>query len=332
MDKAIIASAGKEAGRVALVTIVEVQGSAPRHPGSKMLVRPSGEIEGTIGGGLGESRAIAAALAAISERSSSFLEFEMLGSEAEGEELICGGVNRMLVEFVADPAPYAAALAALESGDRAVLEKRITRREGGRLDLRVSLRQEGEGLPDEAAKALASRKLRFDEGEGLVYDPLFPEEKLLIVGGGHVGRALALAARPLGFQVSVIDDRGEFLGEERLGKSVKSICGGYEEAIAAFPFDNATYAAVITRGHLYDLESSRAVLKKKYRYAGIIGSRRKVSLLLEQLKKDGYPEETLAAIHAPIGLDIGSETPEEIAISILAEIIAVRHDKRVDRP
>ncbi|HOX31917.1 MAG TPA: XdhC family protein [Spirochaetales bacterium] len=331
MDKRIIAGAANEAGRVALVTILEVRGSAPRHPGSKMLVRPSGEIEGSIGGGLGESRAIEASLAAISGRRSSLLEVEMLGAEAEGPDSICGGVNRMLVEFVADPAPYAAALAALESGERAVFEKRITRGEGGRLEARVSLLPEGEGLPEEAARALAGRKLRLAEGEGLAYDPIFPEEKLLVVGAGHVGRALALAAQPLGFQVSVIDDRAELLGEDRLGKGVRRICGGYEEAIAAFPFDKATYAAVLTRGHLYDLESIRAVLKRKYRYAGLIGSRRKVALLLEQLRKDGYPEAAIANLHTPIGLDIGSETPEEIAISILAEMIALRHDRQVPR-
>lgn len=328
----------------ALVTVVDVKGSAPRHPGAKMLVYESGRIMGSIGGGKGESMAMTAGVEAIRERASSFLEVEMLGDDAEGRELICGGVNRMLVEYLDEPDPYAAALDLLARGKRVVFEKRLARSDatptpmgetgapapgdaapsafsgGERLSVSVGVATEGPRLAKDAAF--------FAEAAGLFLDPLLPEEKLLIVGGGHVGLALARAAIPLGFKVSVADDRPDFLGAERLGPEVAGLAGGYAETIDRYPFDEASYVVILTRGHLFDLESSRAVLKRPFRYAGLIGSSRKISMIRNQLAEDGYPKELIDALHAPIGLSIGAETPEEIAVSILAEMIACRRNTR----
>jgi xanthine dehydrogenase accessory factor len=332
MDKDLIGRAAEEAGKAALVTVIDVKGSAPRHPGSKMLVLAGGRIEGTVGGGKGESLAIEAGLAAIASAASSLLEVEMLGSDAEGKDLICGGVNRMLVEFIADASPYAAAARALESGQRVILKKRLSSLKEGGLAVSIEVLTEGgmgaagAGAGSAAARAASSGKAAYLEAEGLFYDPLLPEERLLVVGGGHVGLALVRAALPLGFAVSVIDDRPGFLGADRFGPAVDCRLGPYGETIAAFPFDAATYAVILTRGHLMDLESCRAILRKTFRYAGLIGSSRKVGLIRGQLAEDGLSPETIARLKAPIGLSIGAETPEEIAISILSEIIACRHD------
>jgi xanthine dehydrogenase accessory factor len=338
MDRDVIARLAAAAGEAALVTIIEVKGSAPRHPGSKMIVFPSGSIAGTIGGGRGETLAIEAGLAAIRDRASSILEVEMLGSDAEGKDLICGGVNRMLVEYVGEDAPYAAALAELDVGRRVVLGKRLSASGGGDAHVAVGigvLSEEGEGLfpktADEsrsasAAKAASTGKALLLEDEGLFLDPLAPEEKLVIAGGGHVGLALVRAALPLGFSVSVIDSRQEYLAHGRFPEGVRTFHGSYADSIAAFPFDPSTYAVVVTPGHLYDLEACRAVLKRPFRYAGLIGSSRKIGLIREQLLKDGYPAELVEKLRAPIGLSIGAETPEEIAVSILAEIVACRRN------
>jgi xanthine dehydrogenase accessory factor len=140
-----------------------------------------------------------------------------------------------------------------------------------------------------------------------------------------VGAALAEGAVRLGFKVTVADDRPEFAAPGRFGPEVATMAGGYSETIAAFPADPASYAVILTRGHLFDLESCRAILKREWRYAGLIGSKRKVGMIRGQLAEDGYPAERIASLHSPIGLDIGAETPEEIAISILAEMIGVRH-------
>ena len=327
----------------ALVTVVDVKGSAPRHPGAKMLVYGSGRILGTIGGGKGESMAIAAAAEAIRRGASSFLEVEMLGADAVGRDLICGGVNRMLVEYLDAPAPYAATLEALDRGQRVLLRKRLVAADpaapasasgfsgGDRLSVAVDVVVEGgaaAGLGAAEAKALAKGAALLSEPEGLFLDPVLPEEKLLIVGGGHVGLALARAALPLGFKVTVIDDRADFLGAERFGGEVTCVEGGYAESIDRFPFDEASYAVVLTRGHLFDLESSRAILRKPFRYAGLIGSSRKISMIREQLARDGCGQDRIDSLHAPIGLSIGAETPEEIAVSILAEMIACRRNAK----
>ena len=206
MDLQLLAELAKSKGDLALVTIVEVKGSAPRHPGTAMLVRASGSIAGTVGGGRGESMAMQAGLAAIKERHSSLLAVEMLGDDAEGAALICGGINKMLVEYVESAAPYMAAEEIVASGRRAVLVKRFESAQGGGLEVAV-FSEDGSSLatrgaaqsgsqpiavaadPVELTAALKSGKSRLIEAERLFYDPILPEEKLLILGGGHVGKA-----------------------------------------------------------------------------------------------------------------------------------------------
>jgi xanthine dehydrogenase accessory factor len=335
----IVRAIAKEGKDLALVTIVAVKGSVPRHPGSKMLVRRTKDILGTVGGGRGEVRAIEAGRRCIESRASASLTVEMLGAEAVGKDMICGGVSSMIVEYVDDPSPYAAALPLLEAGERVLFAKSL---KGGlgdgamtvsvaAIDERGSPIGRGGGTFDAslAAKALSGGKPILAEEEGVFYDPVSPEEKLLILGGGHVGLAVARFAAALEFKVTVADSRPEFLAPGRFPEGVATALGGYADAIEAFPFDSATYAVVVTPGHNFDLECVRALLSRKYRYAGVIGSARKTMLLLEQAKREGFDPARVDALCAPIGIDIGAETPEEIAISILAEVVAVRRDAKM---
>jgi xanthine dehydrogenase accessory factor len=326
MDREILEKVAAEPTPFALVTIVAVRGSAPRHPGSSMLVRPSGEIEGTIGGGKGEARAIEAARSAIHARKSSFIEIEMLSDNPTGKDLICGGVNRMLVEYVGNSSVYAEAASALASGRRVVFVKDLKDLDQGIVSVRLGAEDQDLG---EGSKALLAGSALFLEEEGRFYDPALPEEKLLILGGGHVGAALAKAAEGLGWAITVADDREEFVSPGRFAPNVSLRLGSYGEVVESFPFDLATYVVILSRGHLFDLECAQAALKRDCRYVGLIGSRRKVALLREQLAKDGFADEKIASLHAPVGLDIGAETPAEIAISILAEMITVRRRPQV---
>jgi xanthine dehydrogenase accessory factor len=322
----------------ALVTIIDVRGSVPRHPGTKMLVRRDAAVMGTVGGARGEAAAIAAAKECIQRRQSTLLTVEMQGTEAVGQEMICGGTNRMLIEYVGDTHAYRPAFERLRKGERVLFLKKIDLKAGDTAqDVAVSLFDEsgapaesGEGVgphdADAISRCLRTAKPLLVEEAGLFYDPAFPEEKLLILGGGHVGRALAGFAASLDFTVTVADDRQEFAAPGRFAPSVATLCGSYEEVLRDFPFDAATYVVIVTRGHLYDLECVRAVLGRRCRYAGFIGSARKTRLLLEQVKSEGFPAEKIEALHAPIGVDIRAETPEEIAISILGEMIAVRRN------
>ncbi len=325
---------------LALVTIISTKGSSPRHPGSKMLVASQNDFMGTIGGGKGEVIALRKASDVIALRSSSIVQVEMKGEEATGSAMICGGESTMLAEYLGEApsyrAPYLAALGLLEKGKRALLVKKLDESLKSReVSVAISVFDEdgrlafgdGQGV-DEAKQAAALDKGRpsFDEETHTFYDPLFPEEKLIILGAGHVGRALAAAALALGFKISVVDDRDASVFEGHFPKEAVFVQGNFTEMIGKLPFDKATYVVIMTYGHLNDLECARAALKKPYRYLGMIGSARKTRLILEQLKSEGYQTEQVEAMCAPIGLDIASESPEEIAVSILAEIVAYRRN------
>lgn len=146
----------------------------------------------------------------------------------------------------------------------------------------------------------------------------------LIVGGGHIGRCLAKLADFLDFYVVVLDDREEFANEERLPEADRVICDDYEAAIDGFPIDGNTTIVLVTRGHKQDELSLRRCLGRGAGYLGMIGSRRRTSTVLLHLREEGFDAAELAAVRTPIGLDIGAETPEEIAISIVAEVVMLR--------
>jgi len=311
---------------LALCTVMQVKGSAPRHPGSWMLAGTGGLVAGSVGGGRGESLVLAAVREALADGAVRVLEVQMQGTEAEGTDMVCGGTSRVLVEPLASKAAYAVARALLRRGERVLLARRTTTGESAAMDGSGTWSPAvPEGADREAARfALEHGRPVLDAEAGLFYDPVLPPEKLLVLGGGHVGRAVAALAPALGFAVTVADDRPEFVAPSRFPAGVAAICGAFPELVRDFPFDAATYVVIVTRGHLADLESLRAVLGRPWRYAGLIGSRRKVRLLKEQVLADGCDPAKVAAVHAPIGLDIGAETPEELAVSIAGELVAAR--------
>jgi len=147
---------------------------------------------------------------------------------------------------------------------------------------------------------------------------------LLVVGGGHIGQALADIGALVGFSVAVVDDRPEFASPERFPQAERVICGDFEEELRRFPITPQTYVVVVTRGHREDELSLRQVVTSEAAYVGMIGSKRRSAMVLRHLGEEGYPREALERVHTPVGLDIGAETPEEIAVSIMAEIIQVR--------
>jgi len=146
----------------------------------------------------------------------------------------------------------------------------------------------------------------------------------LVVGAGHIGRSLAKLADVLDFHVVVLDDRDDFASEERLPEADRVICDDYEVALNDFPIDANTTIVLVTRGHKQDELSLRRCLGRGAGYLGMIGSKRRTTAVLDHLRDEGFPEEELAKVRTPIGLDIGAETPEEIAISITAEVIMLR--------
>ncbi len=335
----VIRAASEGTADAVLVTVVGTRGSVPRHAGSKMLVRRGAGTVGTVGGGRGEAAAAEAAALCMSEGHSRTVTVEMLGAEAAGPDMVCGGAGTLLIEVIHDRAPYQAARRAVEAGRRVVMVKRFPGLVGGAAgSVSVAVLDEFEALPDRAGPAaleldpqaaalcMASGKPLFAEEKGLFYDPVFPREKMLILGGGHIGQVLASMASELDFDVTVADDRADFAAPGRFPPAVKTACSGYSDAVKAFAFDSATYVVIVTRGHLFDLECIRAVLGRTYRYAGFIGSARKAKLLRAQAVSDGFDPARVDALRAPIGIDIAAETPAEIAVSILAQVVAVRRN------
>ncbi len=146
----------------------------------------------------------------------------------------------------------------------------------------------------------------------------------LVVGAGHIGRSLVQLADFLDFHVAVLDDREDFADAARLPEADQVICEDYETAIDAFPINANTFIVMVTRGHKQDELALRKCLGRGAGYVGMIGSKRRTSAVLQHLRDEGFDRAELAAVRTPIGLDIGAETPEEIAISIMAEIILLR--------
>jgi len=158
-------------------------------------------------------------------------------------------------------------------------------------------------------------------------EPIEPSPELFIVGAGHVGFHLARLAGDVGFRVHVIDDREKFANAERFPDAVEVVVDDIPSWLARTSLPPQGYAVIVTRGHTNDLEALRALAPRELRYLGLIGSRAKVARIYEALAADHLSPTALERVHAPIGLDIGAVTPQEIAVSILAELIAVKHGK-----
>ena len=158
-------------------------------------------------------------------------------------------------------------------------------------------------------------------------EPIEPSPELYVIGAGHVGFHLARVAHEVGFRVHVVDDREKFANAERFPSAVEIVVDDIPSWVARAGLPAHAYAVIVTRGHTNDLEALRALAARELRYLGLIGSRAKVARIFDALAADGVPTERLTRVHAPIGLDIGAVTPQEIAVSILAELIAVKHGK-----
>jgi xanthine dehydrogenase accessory factor len=163
-------------------------------------------------------------------------------------------------------------------------------------------------------------------GETTVFiDVIVSPETLLIIGAGHIAQPLALMAKILNFRVIVIDDREDFCNRERFPTADECQVGDIVKLLEEANINENTYLVIVTRGHSYDEKALEKTLNSKARYLGMIGSQKKVQTVFQNLLNKGFSEEKLKEVYAPIGLDIGAETPEEISVSILSQIIEVRN-------
>ena len=159
-------------------------------------------------------------------------------------------------------------------------------------------------------------------------EPIVPSPKVFIFGGGHISLFLAKISAMVGFQVAVIDDRPQFANRERFPEAAEVIAEEFPFALPKLKVNRSSYLVIVTRGHAYDQEVLEWAVKTEARYLGMIGSRRKIQTVYANLKEKGIPQEKLERVHAPIGLNIGALTPEEIAVSIVAEMIQERRKEK----
>ena len=314
---------------LALVTIIDKSGSAPRLPGSKMFVEQNGSLHGTIGGGrlefMAHENAQAVALGAVPGIS----EFDMRGTGTDmAADMVCGGIQIVLIErLTPDMAPlFALALECFEGGAKGAWAIDITnpqRPERSFVDLQNADPQYN---AIDFQTIMRSRTTRLVDlaGQVIVVDPLPKSGTVVLFGGGHVSLEVAELSASLDFEVIVCDDRPEFAGKGRfpMAKDVQVI--DFTRAFANINQKEELYLLIITRGHSYDQEVLAQSLTTPARYIGMIGSRRKRDIIYENLRKKGFTEKDFARVHCPVGLSIGSETPREIAVSIIGELIAAR--------
>lgn len=193
---------------------------------------------------------------------------------------------------------------------------------------------EKESASDSGREALA-KGMPVCERKGDAWDvaePFFPKERLIILGGGHVALPVADFGSKVGFLVTVVDDRLSFANPERFPMAEHVICDDFAHAIEELKIQESDYVCIVTRGHRHDTDCLRMIGKgKEPAYLGMIGSRRRVAIVKEGLLEEGYDKERLSRLKSPIGLSIGGVTPEEIAISIMAEIISVKRLYREDQ-
>jgi xanthine dehydrogenase accessory factor len=222
---------------------------------------------------------------------------------------------------------YKSVAAVLETGRRAVVTTGLS--ESG-IEKQVIAEPEEEDASAAAGTARTLVQGAFETGElqksseadGIGFaEPYFPESRLIILGGGHIAKPLAEFSAKCGFAVTVVDDRPSFANRQRFPEAKQVICESFERVFPLLNINRSSFVVIITRGHRHDLDCLRQVLTLETAYTGMIGSKRRVRGAREQLTEEGYPKEKLDAVRAPIGLDIGAETPEEIAISILSELI-----------
>lgn len=321
--------------------VVATRGSTPQKAGATMLVFADGAQSGTLGGGCVEAEVRRRALRALTagDGQPTVHEFDLDDNHGWDDGLICGGRMTILVEPLGPAAAeYYRRTRELRQSGTGHFE--VVALSGNWLGLPIGSRflfdaarapVASHGVPAERAgetfRALAEPRPRPTVRDGLAIIPVAPRVRLLIVGGGHVGQAVARLAAEVEFEVWVLDDRAACATPERFPSAARRIVGDIGTSLKALVAEvgPTTYALIVTRGHGHDEEALFHLAPTAAGYVGMIGSKRKVRLIFEDLRANGISAEALARVRAPVGFDIGSQTVPEIAVSIVAELIATRN-------
>ena len=328
----------KDGKSVALATVAETWGSSPRQAGAKMAVAPDLAMVGSVSGGCVESAVLDEALAALADGTPRLLNYGVSDDSAWEVGLACGGKVTVYVEPL-DRAWWVAVTDAIRHDRAAVTVTVITGAAAGHKLLvdgtpdvaysssSISPAQQ-QALTQIADKALHDQRKTTRatiDGFDVLIDVHRPRPRLVMIGGAHVAQALCRLAQVLGFEVIVIDPRSAFATEERF-PAVKVLSHLYpDKVLPTLGLDTETYIAVLTHDPKIDDPALRVALPSPAPYVGVMSSKRSHHLRVERLINAGVDPALIERIHVPIGLTLDAQTPEEIALSIMAEIVAVRN-------
>ncbi|MBC1237175.1 XdhC family protein [Nostoc sp. 2RC] len=290
-----------------LATVTNTKGSTPREVGAKMFVDADGKTVGTIGGGAGEAKVYQQALQLLKIGKKQFVEIDLSGVLQRETQGVCGGTMQVLLE--------------LWSGSQSlnlVNEIINTLTSGYSATIITPFNTDEKPYLIPETNVIASL-----HNTGLI-ETLVPPPRLLIIGGGHIAIYLAQIAKIAGFQVIVQDDRPDFATKARFPDASLVLAEPIDSIQEILNKNTNLYVALVTRGYLQDLAALRLLSNYQLPYIGMIGSKKRVNTVYKTLQTEGCSTEFFNQIYAPIGLDIGALTPEEIAVSICAELIKVR--------
>lgn len=335
------------AGRpVACCRLVETRGSTPQKAGAAMLVFADGSQAGTLGGGCVEAEVKRRALGILQSGTAEVVRFQLDDDYGWDDGLICGGRMQVLIDPIATPAErrYFAELHSLVASGAGATEAIVFDPEASGLASSASYLFDREGQlvaqvrTGDAETSASVSPGAIEQGlqpllqrpkpsarQGVAYLPLLSRCALVIVGGGHVGQAVGALAAALDFDTTVVDDREEYVTAERFPEAVARVSGRMGDVLPSLTITADTYCLIVTRGHNHDEEALFHLVNRGARYVGMIGSKRKIKLIFDDLQAAGVSRELLAQVYAPVGLDIGSQTVMEIAVSIAAELVAHRN-------
>jgi xanthine dehydrogenase accessory factor len=328
-----------------LATVVRTKGSTPQKSGAMLLVREDGSGIGTLGGGCVEGDIWFAAKEIMREHGGpEFKDYYLNEDIAARDGLVCGGTMYFYLEPLWKPQDFTEIghqlLDAYEGGEPAALATVVNvpagaENMGAKLLLRVdgtisgtlgdvALDSQAIELAKKVADVGAIESFTTDNGVEVFIEGFTTPPTLVMVGGGHVGKATADLGHNLGYRVVVVDDRPEFANPERFPYADQTIVTDYDRWSDQEPLNVNTFVVVATRGHRYDDMALESALNTRARYIGLMGSRRKTLMIYQRLLEQGISLERLRQVRSPIGLDIGALTPEEIAVSVMSEIIMTR--------
>jgi xanthine dehydrogenase accessory factor len=326
--------------QMVLCQVVETRGSTPQKAGAIMVVDPTGGQIGTLGGGCVENEVKHKSLRQLEETMASLHSYVLDHDYAWADGLICGGKMVIVSQPMrgTEPMAYFRTLErAIEQGEgfteAVVVNPEPT--DGNALGDRFLFNGHGHPLASwttgSSGELSASRIQSLDDrpkprvDRGIAFLPSLPRIRLVIVGAGHVGHAVGSLAAQADFDVWVVDDRQQYANADRFPTAQRILVGPIEQVLGSLEITPRTYALIVTRGHGHDQEALYHLAPTPASYVGLIGSRRKIRLIFEGLREQGIAEDHLSRVTAPVGFDIGSQSVIEIAISIVAELIARRN-------